>query len=155
LAKGRHHISHKLTNNTSFIGYIALNLTPTIVNDGKPYKFVGIYGKNREEWVFTHLANYFNTTTTAAFYDTLGPSAVEFVIKQTELTTISCSSNYIAGLVKLKKEGKAKSLEHIIAWDAVAAELKEEAKQNGVAIHLFDEVVAAGRELETVEFNEP
>ena len=39
------------------------------------FKFMGIYAKNREEWVLTDLANTLNTVTTIAFYDTLGPEA--------------------------------------------------------------------------------
>jgi long-chain acyl-CoA synthetase len=68
---------------------------------------MGIYAKNREEWVLTDIANMKNSVISVAFYDTLGPSAVEFVIKQTNLTSISCSANYLPGLLKLKKEGKA------------------------------------------------
>ena len=45
------------------------------------FKFMGIYAKNREEWILTDLANVKNSVTTIAFYDTLGPAAVEFVIK--------------------------------------------------------------------------
>ena len=42
---------------------------------------MGIYGKNREEWALTDIANMHNSVTTVAFYDTLGPKAVEFVIE--------------------------------------------------------------------------
>jgi long-chain acyl-CoA synthetase len=80
---------------------------------------MGVYAKNREEWILTHLAGLKNSVTTIAFYDTLGPQAVEFVIKQTELTTISCSGQYVAGLIKLKKEGKADNLENLVSFDAV------------------------------------
>lgn len=41
---------------------------------------MGVYSKNREEWVLTDLANIKNSVVTVAFYDTLGPQAVEFVI---------------------------------------------------------------------------
>jgi long-chain acyl-CoA synthetase len=71
---------------------------------------MGIYSKNREEWVLTDIANMKNSVVTIAFYDTLGHASVEFVINQTKLTSISCSSNYLPGLLKLKKEGKAESL---------------------------------------------
>ena len=57
-----------------------MGLSPDSQYNEKTYKFIGIYGKNREEWALTHLANYFNSTITAAFYDTLGPLAVQFVI---------------------------------------------------------------------------
>jgi long-chain acyl-CoA synthetase len=66
---------------------------------------MGIFSKNREEWAMINIANVKTSTTTVAFYDTLGPSAVEFVINQTHLSTISCSGNYVSGLLKLKTEG--------------------------------------------------
>lgn len=42
---------------------------------------MGIYAKNREEWVICDLANSLNSITTIAFYDTLGPNAVDFILK--------------------------------------------------------------------------
>ena len=42
---------------------------------------MGVYAKNREEWILTTIANMKNSVTTVAFYDTLGPAAVEFVIR--------------------------------------------------------------------------
>ncbi len=80
---------------------------------------MGVYAKNREEWILTNLANMKNSVVTVAFYDTLGPTAVEFVIKQTGLTSVSCAGQYVAGLLKLKKDGKAVSLSNIISFDAV------------------------------------
>lgn len=86
---------------------------------------MGIYAKNREEWALTTIANFKNSVTTVAFYDTLGPQAVEFVISQTELTSISCAGQYVNNLLKLKKEGKAKSVENIISFDAVTDDQKK------------------------------
>lgn len=89
-------------------GAIKLGLVPEIIGENdKRYKFMGVYSKNREEWILTAIANFKNSVTTVAFYDTLGPQAVEFVIRQTELTSISCAGQYVNGLIKLKKEGKA------------------------------------------------
>jgi len=66
-------------------------MVPTLDAEDRKWKFMGIYSKNREEWAITALANMKNSVITVAFYDTLGPAAVEFVIKQTELTSISCA----------------------------------------------------------------
>jgi long-subunit acyl-CoA synthetase (AMP-forming) len=55
------------------IGFTALNMTPNIEAEGTKWRFMGIYAKNREEWVLTHLANMKNSITSVAFYDTLGP----------------------------------------------------------------------------------
>lgn len=73
-------------------GMVQLNLMPEVEGEGKLWKFMGIYSKNREEWAFTDLAALRQGGTVIAFYDTLGPSAVEFVIKQTSLTTIACAN---------------------------------------------------------------
>jgi long-subunit acyl-CoA synthetase (AMP-forming) len=56
-------------------------MTPVIEAEGRSFKFMGIYAKNREEWVMTDIANMKNSVVSVAFYDTLGPLAVEFVIK--------------------------------------------------------------------------
>lgn len=65
---------------------------------------MGVYAKNREEWVITDIANIMNSVTTIAFYDTLGPEAVKFVINQTKLTAISCAGNYLPSMIKLRKD---------------------------------------------------
>lgn len=101
-------------------------MTPDIEGEGQTWKFMGIYSKNREEWLITNIANMKNSVVTVAFYDTLGPLAVEFVIKQTELTTISCAGQYVQNLLNLKKEGKAESISNIISFDEVTEELKKQ-----------------------------
>ena len=60
-----------------------LCLTPEIAAEGKNWKFLGIYSKNREEWIISELAGISQGVTTVPLYDTLGPESVEFVIKQT------------------------------------------------------------------------
>ena len=62
-----------------------LNLMPEIEEEGQLWRFMGIYAKNREEWIFTDLAALRQSGTVIAFYDTLGPAAIEYVIRQTRL----------------------------------------------------------------------
>ena len=95
---------------TKSIGCAALGLTPDVQAEGKTFNFMGIYAKNREEWVLTDIANVKNSVITVAFYDTLGPDAVRFVINQTGLTAISCSANYLPSLIKLKKDNAVQTL---------------------------------------------
>jgi long-chain acyl-CoA synthetase len=116
---------------------------------------MGIYAKNREEWMLMDIANMKNSVTTIAFYDTLGPAAVEFVVVQTKLTTISCSSNYLPSLIKLKKDGKAESITNLISFDKFEDTIKEQAKEVGIHIYTFDEVVEAGKNGSDVKLNEP
>lgn len=79
-------------------GFDHLNLLPLIENDSKTWKFMGILSKNRWEWAATELASMRQGGTTVAFYDTLGPQAVEYIIDQTFLTTIACAGSYIPQL---------------------------------------------------------
>jgi len=58
--------------------------------------------------------------TNAAMYDTLGPEAITFVLKQTELTTVSTTASYVETFVSLKKEGSAQSLKNLVIWDAAS-----------------------------------
>ncbi len=71
-------------------GMKKLGMLPLIENEGE-WKFMGILSKNRWEWTVTELASVRQGGTTVAFYDTLGPESVEFIINQTQLTTISCA----------------------------------------------------------------
>ena len=63
------------------IGYHKLNLMPVVEGEGHSFRFMGCYAKNREEWSISDLAAMSMSGTVVAFYDTLGPEAVEFVIK--------------------------------------------------------------------------
>ena len=94
-------------------------MIPEVHADGEAWRFVGIQSKNRVEWTLIHLANMHQKATTVAFYDTLGPAAQEFVIKQTELTTMAVSIDFVPKLAKLKKEAGASmsSLKHLIVFE--------------------------------------
>ena len=62
-------------------GFIKLDLMPESFEEGQNWRLMGIYSKNREEWAFTALATQRQSGTVVAFYDTLGPSGVEFIIR--------------------------------------------------------------------------
>jgi long-chain acyl-CoA synthetase len=48
-------------------------MMPDVDADGKTWNFLGIYAKNRPEWVLCDLASTAINGTSIAFYDTLGP----------------------------------------------------------------------------------
>lgn len=60
-------------------GMQKLGFLPLIENEGT-WKFMGILSKNRWEWTVTELASVRQGGTTVAFYDTLGPSSIEYII---------------------------------------------------------------------------
>lgn len=50
--------------------------------------FVGIYAKNRVEWLITDMACSLFGLTSVPLYDTLGLENLTYCLKQTEMTTL-------------------------------------------------------------------
>jgi long-chain acyl-CoA synthetase len=42
---------------------------------------VGIFAKNREEWLLLEYANFLYNKTMVPFYDTLGPDSITYILK--------------------------------------------------------------------------
>lgn len=118
------------------------------------YRFMGIYAKNREEWTFSDLATMRSSGTIIAFYDTLGPAAVEFVIKQTGLTTISCAAQYLRTLIMLKTQGRADPIQNLVSFDKFEDAIRDEAKACGINLYHISEVIEAGKN-STAEWSIP
>lgn len=112
---------------------------------------MGIYAKNREEWVVTDLACVFNDITSVPFYDTLGLGALEFIINQTELTTICCSADKIKTLLKLKKDGKIDMMETLVVLDEWDQELQDDSLLKIVSYY---DAIDQGKSIE-VELKDP
>ena len=118
-----------------------LNLVPVVKAEGQDFRFCGIQSKNRKEWCIVHLANMHTGSTTIALYDTLGAEQTKFIINQTELTTMTCSFEYVKKLSQLKitdQEGKMKTLVNIVSYEDVTdAETLALAKQAGITVYSY------------------
>ncbi|KAG0197498.1 hypothetical protein BGX28_009041 [Mortierella sp. GBA30] len=62
----------------------------------------GIFSINRPEWTMSELAGYMYNFTSVPLYDTLGVSAIEFIINQTEMETIIASADKASILIDMK-----------------------------------------------------
>jgi len=78
---------------------------------------MGIWSKNRAEWAKTMLACCLDTVTLVTIYDSLGPQAVEYVLKQTDVSSVACALEYVDKLISLKEEGKSFNLQAIVSFD--------------------------------------
>lgn len=81
-------------------------------------------------------------------YDTLGASAVAFIVRQTGMTTIMCSRVEAAKLVKWKKadtEGAFATLKNVVQWEEVTAEEKAAASASGLELRSFAAVEEIGK----------
>lgn len=126
-------------------GFNALGMMPEVEGEGRKWKFMGCYAKNRAEWVLADLASASLGGTTIAFYDTLGPEAVEFVINQTKLTTICCAGQYLSKIILLKSQGKAKSITHLVSMDSFDKSIQMDAKDVGIEVFHINEVIEEGK----------
>lgn len=64
---------------------------------------MGIFSKNREEWATVDLACMGSSVTIIPFFDSLGPSALIFVLNQTLVTTMCIEKASIGHLLKAKE----------------------------------------------------
>ena len=63
-----------------------------------------MWAKNRWEWLATHIANMYFTVTTIGFFDSMGAGSVDYILNQTELTSIFASNDYINKILTMKKD---------------------------------------------------
>lgn len=131
-------------------GVEVLGLCPVFhsIRDGD-FKFLGIYSKNRLEWILSYLGSHANSVTVVTIYDTLGDKSMEFIFQQTELETIlieACSLKKILKLIKERRTNKLKNL--IIVDEDEEPEIITELKNDGFNIFTFEEIVQKGKTTE-------
>lgn len=83
-------------------------------------EMMGIFAKNREEWVLMDLACICQGVVTVPIYAMLTLKNIESIVDETRLKYLACSGNLIAGLVGLKREGRLQSVTHIISFDTIS-----------------------------------
>jgi len=96
-----------------------MNLVTETEGDGKKWRFVGLWSKNRWEWLACHIANMYYNQTTIGFFDSMGIQAVDFILNQTELSCIFSTSEYISKIIQMKKEKLARTIQFLVCFDDV------------------------------------
>ena len=110
------------------------------------FKFLGIYAKNRVEWIVAYLGSHANSATVVTIYDTLGLKAMEYIFWQTELETILIEACNLANILKLIKEKKTNKLKNLIVTDSEdEPEILQEIKTLGINVYTFEEIIEKGR----------
>jgi long-chain acyl-CoA synthetase len=98
---------------------ITKGLCPTVKTADGDFKFISIYAKNREEWILTDLACVHAGITSVTLYDTLGKDSIEYILDQTQIKTVVCEADKVKNIINLKKEGKIKTVTHVIYFDDI------------------------------------
>lgn len=83
---------------------------------------IGIFSKNRPEWMQVHLANQRQGYQTVALYDTLGEDAVAYILSHAEIKIAFCElkslDHVLAAYEGSKKEESGAYLKSIVVFDS-------------------------------------
>ena len=115
---------------------MTLDLCPEVGDEG--FRFCGIWSKNRAEWMTTLLACMHYKITVVGFYDAMGTSAVEYILNQTEMTSIVCTSDYCEKIFNMKKDGFAQNIKCLVILDEERS-AEEQKKVDEMSVQLTSE----------------
>ena len=139
-------------------GLNVLNLCPEIQieNEGS-FRLLGLYSKNRPEWLYSYFGAVRDSISIVTVYDTLGDIALEYIFNQTKLTTVVAEAKVLKKLLNLAKDGKTCQIKNLIVLDIEDDQPTcEELKKLGINIFSFDDIVKNGEEKgKDVEFHTP
>jgi long-chain acyl-CoA synthetase len=126
-------------------GIEKLELAPKISEyEDLSLSFLGVYSKNREEYLMIDMVSAMYGHTIVPIYDTLGPDAVQFVFEQTNLTTLFCSNEYLPALLTSAKNDKLGKVKNIVVWDTVHNDSVFEFENAGINLIEFASVCDKG-----------
>ncbi|CAD7081095.1 unnamed protein product [Hermetia illucens] len=108
----------------------------------QPRQLVGIYSQNRPEWILFEQGCYCYSLVVVPLYDTLGPDACAFIIKQTDMSVVVVEDDSKANLLLDKAPRTLTKL--VVIRPTVKPATLQRARSRGVEIHTFDDVEALG-----------
>ena len=128
-------------------GLNILNLCPVIeIEKEGPYRFLGIYSRNKKEWLLSYLGAIKDSITIVTIYETLGLLAIEYILEQTQLITVVLETKALQTVLKLKKENKIHKLKNLIVIEKEDdEETCKELEQLGLNIYSWEEIVELGK----------
>ena len=121
-----------------------LELAPQQEYKGMPINIVGIYSKNREEWVITDIACWTMSITNVPLYDTLGEPSICWIFEQTQINTVFLNSEGVPKLIAIAKKGKIPMLRTMVCFDKFTPEQAASAEEAKIKLINFADVIGAG-----------
>ena len=106
-----------------------MGLCPDIEGEGKQWKFLGVWMKNRAEWTLSLLACMYQSITTVGFFDAMSVEQVDFILNQTEMTSLVVTRDYAEKIIAMKKQGLAQYIQNLVLICDTTPEIYENAKQ--------------------------
>ena len=136
-------------------GLNALNLCPIIeIEKEGPYRLLGIYSRNKKEWLLSYLGAIKDSITIVTIYETLGNLAIEYIISQTQLITVVIEVKALKTIYNLASQNKINKLKNLIV---IEKEEDEETclalKKLGLNIYTWEEIVEKGKNAGNIVLN--
>eukprot|EP01116_Phalansterium_solitarium_P022436 TRINITY_DN740_c0_g1_i1.p1 TRINITY_DN740_c0_g1~~TRINITY_DN740_c0_g1_i1.p1 ORF type:complete len:641 (+),score=168.99 TRINITY_DN740_c0_g1_i1:107-2029(+) len=103
---------------------------------------LGVYATTRPEWTWTEQASNAYSMVIVALYDTLGPDACEFIVNQSEISTVFVASQKFSNIIDII--GKCPSIKHIIQYEEVTAAQRDQCASLKVSLHSLEELIQLG-----------
>ncbi|GFT91409.1 long-chain-fatty-acid--CoA ligase 5 [Nephila pilipes] len=105
---------------------------------------VGIYSQNCIEWVVTQFGCCSQSMVVVPLYDSLGPDACIFMIKQAEIEVIICDQENKARNILMRRKEVPSLKDIVLTIKDLNEELIRLAREKDVKLHLFSDVEALG-----------
>lgn len=112
-----------------------------------------LWSSNRPEWVVTDLACGAYSISNTVLYDTLGPSASEYILELVQSPILVCSYAHVKSALAMKRQDpeRLKSLITIVSMDPLScmsdregAQLVEEARRLNIELFDLDQILGVG-----------
>ena len=129
-------------------GLNVLNLCPIInFEDESPFRFLGIYSRNKKEWLLSYLGAMRDSITIVTIYDTLGDKAVEFILEQSQVITTVIEIKALKKIYELAKRNKTFKLKNLIVIEKEDdEETVKKLEEMGFIIYPWEYIIQIGKE---------
>lgn len=128
-----------------------LGLAAKQIYEGKPLRTIGIYSRNRLEWLVTDISCWMTSATTVSFYESLDAEGIHYVASQTQFSTLFISIEGMNKVIDLKKKGIFPNVKNLVCFDEVSPEIMAKA---GMNVIYFQDLLDLGKKTTDVTMKE-
>ncbi|RHZ01334.1 hypothetical protein DYB35_007297 [Aphanomyces astaci] len=113
-----------------------------VTSDGE--KPLCLYMKNRPEWVIGQYTAMYLGGFAVALYDTLGADSTQFILKQTQSSTVVCTTAELAGVYAAKVTTSTLKFVVVVDIDTISPSQADAAAAAGVKLVTLSQIEAIG-----------
>jgi len=89
--------------------------------------------------------------TTVGFYEAMALPAIDFVLNQTQISTIFCDGAKVARVIDMREKGFGKTIRNVVHYDAIDAETQTKATNAGLTLFAYQDILSQGKSADAKE----